>query len=61
MFNKIIMAGNLTKDVEIRYLPNGSAVANTALAANRKYTLQNGEKKKRSVLLILASLGVVLK
>ena len=46
MFNKVIMAGNLTKDVEIRYLPNGSAVSNTALATNRKYTLQNGEKKE---------------
>ena len=46
MFNKVIMAGNLTKDVEIRYLPNGSSVSNTALATNRKYTLQNGEKKE---------------
>ena len=46
MFNKVIMAGNLTKDVEIRYLPNGSAVSNTALATNRKFTLQNGEKKE---------------
>ncbi|KIM08395.1 MAG: single-stranded DNA-binding protein [Sulfurovum sp. FS06-10] len=46
MFNKVIMAGNLTKDVEIRYLPNGSAVSNTSLATNRKYTLQNGEKKE---------------
>ena len=46
MFNKVIMAGNLTKDVEIRYLPNGSAVSNTSIATNRKYTLQNGEKKE---------------
>ena len=46
MFNKVIMAGNLTKDVEIRYLPNGSAVSTTSLATSRKYTLQNGEKKE---------------
>ena len=46
MFNKAIMAGNLTKHVEIRYLPNGSAVSTTSLATNRKYTLQNGEKKE---------------
>jgi single-strand DNA-binding protein len=57
MFNKIIMAGNLTKDVEIRYLPNGSAVANTALAANRKYTLQNGEKKEEVCFIDISFFG----
>ncbi len=42
MFNKVIMAGNLTRDVELRYLPNGSAVANTAIATNRKFKKQDG-------------------
>ena len=51
------MAGNLTKDVEIRYLPNGSAVANTALAANRKYTLQNGEKKEEVCFIDISFFG----
>ena len=46
MFNKVIMAGNLTRDIEIRYLPNGSAVSNTAIATSRKFTAQNGEKKE---------------
>ncbi len=42
MFNKVIMAGNLTRDVELRYLPSGSAVANTAIATNRKFKKQDG-------------------
>lgn len=46
MFNKVIIAGNLTRDIEIRYLPNGSAVSNTAIATSRKFTAQNGEKKE---------------
>ena len=51
------MAGNLTKDVEIRYLPNASAIANTALAANRKYTLQNGEKKEEVCFIDISFFG----
>lgn len=46
MFNKVIMAGNLTRDVEMKFLPNGSALSNTAIATSRKYTAQNGEKKE---------------
>lgn len=36
-FNKVILMGNLTKDPEIRYNPNGTAVANLSIAINRKY------------------------
>lgn len=42
MFNKVIMIGNLTRDVELRYLPSGSAVATIGLASNRKYKKQDG-------------------
>ena len=45
MFNKIILAGNLTRDIELRYTQGGSAIANTAIATSRKFT-QNGEKKE---------------
>ena len=45
MFNKIIIAGNLTRDIELRYTQGGSAIANTAIATSRKFT-QNGEKKE---------------
>jgi single-strand DNA-binding protein len=45
MFNKVVLLGNLTRDVEIRYSQNGSAIAKTGLAASRKFTV-NGEKKE---------------
>lgn len=42
MFNKVIFAGNLTKDVDLRYLPSGSAIAILGLASNRKFKKQDG-------------------
>lgn len=42
MFNKIIIIGNLTRDVELRYLPSGSAVATIGIASNRRYKKQDG-------------------
>lgn len=42
MYNKVIMMGNLTRDVELRYLPSGSALATIGLASNRKYKKQDG-------------------
>src|SRR5438309_2510406 len=45
-FNKVILLGNLTRDPEIRYSPRGSAVADIALAVNRNYTLDTGEKRE---------------
>lgn len=37
MYNKIILIGNLTRDPELRYLPQGTAVAKFGIATNRKY------------------------
>jgi len=45
MFNKVVLVGNLTRDIELRYASSGSAIANTAIATSRKFT-QNGEKKE---------------
>ena len=45
MFNKAILIGNLTRDIELRYTQSGSAIANTAIATSRKFT-SNGEKKE---------------
>lgn len=44
--NKVIIMGNLTRDVELRYLPKGTAVARVALALNRNWTNEAGEKKE---------------
>lgn len=45
MYNKVILVGNLTRDVELRYGTNGSAIAKSAIATSRKFTA-NGERKE---------------
>lgn len=45
MFNKVVLVGNLTRDVELRYANNGTALGNTGIAVTRKFT-QNGEKRE---------------
>ena len=45
MFNKIILVGNLTRDIELRYSQGGMGIAKTAIATTRKFT-SNGEKKE---------------
>ena len=56
MFNKIIMAGNLTRDIELRYTQGGSAIANTAIATSRKFTV-NGEKKEETCFVDITFFG----
>lgn len=43
--NKVILIGNLTRDPEIRYTPQGNAVASFVVATNREWVSQ-GEKKQ---------------
>ena len=45
MYNKVIMIGNLTRDIELKYLPSGSAIAKGAIATSHKYKTQTGEQK----------------
>ncbi len=45
-FNKVILAGNLTRDPELRYTPQGRAVARITLAVNRTWKNETGETKE---------------
>jgi single-strand DNA-binding protein len=45
MYNKVVLVGNLTRDIELRYSQGGMGIAKTALATTRKFTV-NGEKKE---------------
>jgi len=45
-FNKVILAGNLTRDPELRYTPKGSAVCKIGLAVNRTWKTESGETKE---------------
>jgi len=44
--NKVLLIGNLTKDPELRYTPQGTAVANLRMAVNRKFRNRNQETKE---------------
>jgi single-strand DNA-binding protein len=47
--NKVTLIGNLGRDPETRYMPNGDAVTNIAIATTEKWTDKNsGEKKEQT-------------
>jgi single-strand DNA-binding protein len=46
MYNKVVMVGNLTRDIELRYMPNGAALAKSAIATSHRYKSQTGEQKE---------------
>jgi single-strand DNA-binding protein len=45
-FNKVILAGNLTRDPELKYIPSGAAVCDFTIAVNRKWKSKEGEAKE---------------
>ena len=47
-FNKVFLMGNLTKDPELRYTPQGIAVLNLRLAVNRKFRNKDQELKEET-------------
>lgn len=46
--NRVQLIGNLTRDPELRYTPNGTAVCSFGLATNRSWTTDNGEKHEEA-------------
>jgi single-strand DNA-binding protein len=46
--NKVILIGNLTRDVELKSTPKGTAVASGSLAINRSYKTDQGEKREET-------------
>lgn len=46
--NKVMLIGNLTRDPELKYLPNQTAVCEFGLAVNRTWTGQDGVKKEET-------------
>lgn len=43
--NRVVLVGRLTRDPELRYTPNGVAVANFTIACNRPFKNQQGEQE----------------
>ena len=56
MFNKIILVGNLTRDIELRYTQGGAGIASAGLATTRKFT-SNGEKKEEVLFVDITFFG----
>ena len=46
--NKVMLIGNLTRDPEMRYTPQGTAVCTFGVATNRSWTTDSGEKKEEA-------------
>lgn len=46
--NKVILVGNLGNDPEVRYMPNGNAVANLSLATSESWKDQHGQMQERT-------------
>ena len=49
MYQTIIIAGNLGKDPDMRFTPNGQPVTSFNVATNRNYTDANGQQVKETV------------
>ncbi|WP_010094654.1 single-stranded DNA-binding protein [Ornithinibacillus scapharcae] len=45
MLNRVVLVGRLTKDPDLRYTPNGVAVANFTVAVNRPFSNQQGNRE----------------
>ena len=58
MYNKVILVGNLTRNVELKYTPSGTAVAKFGLATNRTYKdPQTGENKQETMFIDITVFG----
>ena len=56
-FNKVILAGNLTRDPELRYTPKGTAVAKLGMAINRTWKSETGETKEEVTFVDIDAFG----
>ncbi len=56
-FNRVFLMGNLTRDPELRYTPNGTAVTKLGIAVNRRYKTQTGEVKEETAFITVVVWG----
>lgn len=58
MLNKVLLIGNTTRAIELRYLPSGSAVAKTGIAVNRTWKdKMSGEQKQETMFMDIVIYG----
>ena len=56
-FNKVILAGNLTRDPEMKYTSKGTAIASFGLAINRRWKSETGETKEEVTFVDIEAYG----
>lgn len=56
-FNKVILVGNLTRDVDLRYTSKGTAIAKLGLAVNRVWRNEAGESKEEVTFIDIDAFG----
>ena len=56
MFNKIVLVGNLTRDIELRYTQGGAAIGSCGIAVTRKFSV-NGEKREETCFIDITFFG----
>lgn len=56
MFNKVVLVGNLTRDIELRYVQNGSAIGTSSIAVTRRFNA-NGEKREETCFIDISFFG----
>jgi single-strand DNA-binding protein len=49
MYQRIVLVGNLGRDPEMRYTPNGTPVTSFSVATNRKYTASDGQMRDETL------------
>lgn len=55
--NKVFLAGRLTRDPELRYIPSGTAVCELGLAVSRKYRTKEGEQREDTLFINVTTWG----
>lgn len=56
MFNRIVLVGNLTKPIELRYTQSGAAIGSCGIAVTRKFNA-NGEKREETCFIDITFFG----
>ena len=56
-YNRVMLAGNLTRDPQVRFFANERAVADFGLAINRKYKTNDGQMKEETTFVDVEAWG----
>jgi len=55
--NKVMLMGNLTRDIEMKYTPKGTAIADLSIAVNRKWKDENNQLKEETTFVDMTAFG----